>query len=331
MKMDHAGAAGAARLALAALLWAATTPAMAWSPQKPVQVIVNVGPGGGTDLVARTIQHIAQELPDLKLTMTVVNKKGGGGSIGVDYVSRASADGEVIGMSSNTLLTTPILGTGGVDFKSLTPLAMLSQSYVGFAVAASSSIKTPQDLLDKLKSDPGSLTFAIGGGVGNENHIAISEVAESIGIDPRKLKTVVLASGGESTEAVLGGHIDVGMTSIQNFLPFAQSGTMRILAVASPKRLEGPILSDVPTWSELGINSIAGNWYTVYGPPNMPKDRVDYWNKSLGEIVATQEWKDYLASNKVADIYTNSTGTAAFLEKENAQLTMTLKNLGLAK
>ena len=302
----------------------------AWKPASAVEIVVSQGAGGGTDLTARIVQKILGADRLVAAPMSVANKPGGGGSIGLEYVAKRPADGHTIAIGNATLLSSHLLGIARLGHMDMTPIAFLAQDYVAFAVKPDAPFKTGKDLLERLQRDPQSVSFGIGAAVGNQNHIALALAARSAGVDVRKLKTVIFKSGGETETAILGGHIDVAMTSTGNFVRHVQSGALRLIAVAAPRRFDGEI-ANVPTWRELGADSVAGNWYVAYGPKGMGAPQVRFWETTLSTAVKTPDWKSYLTSKHMSDEYLNTERTRAFLEEENAKLKRVLTELMLIK
>ena len=298
-----------------------------WVPDGTIEMIVNVAAGGGTDRVARVVQTLLEENNLVNgQAITVVNRGGAGGGLGVMAVGEAAPDGLTFGFSNTSLLSTALMDSAVPGVDQLTPLGMLSQNFVGFAVRDDSPLRTPQDLIDALRADPQSVSFTIGNGVGNQNHIAVAKVAISLGISPSSLRAVVLESGGETVTSVLGGHIDVGLTSVGNFLPHIQPGGLRLLAVSAPERLPG---LDVPIWSEFNVNSVAGNWYAVFGPGGMGPEQVAYWENAFQKLTQTDGWRKYLSDAVAGDIYMNATDAAAFLSAESDGTGEILRDLGV--
>ncbi len=301
-----------------------------WKPSKPVEVVVGVGVGGGTDLYARLIQKILQEQRLTPTPLNVANKSGGGGAIGMNYLAQRPADGHTISVGNATLVTTHIIGRSPLGLADVTPIAMLAQEYVGFAVKTDSPIRTGKDLLARLMEDPASVSIAIGAAVGNQNHIAIALAAKSAGVDARKLKTVIFKSGGETITSILGGHVDIGLTSSSAFVNYVQAGTLRLIAIAAPQRLGGALAS-VPTWKELGVDSVAGNWFAVFGPKGMPAAPVRYWEGALASMAKTDEWRKFARAQEVSPVILGAEETARFLMAENDKLRSVLVELGLVR
>jgi putative tricarboxylic transport membrane protein len=327
------GRARALGVVLAAGLLAASAGQAAdvtWKPTEPVEFVVGIGAGGGTDVYARFIQKILQEQRLTPTPLNVVNRPGGGGVVGLNYLAQRPADGHTISIGNATLVTTYLVGRSPIGPADVTPIAMLVQEYVAFAVKADSPLKTGKDLLAKLKEDPASLSIAIGAAVGNQNHIAVALAARSAGVDARKLKTVIFKSGGETITSILGGHVDVGMTSSSGFVKYVQAGTLRLIAVAAPRRLEGELAS-VPTWKELGADSVAGNWYAAYGAKGMPAAPVRYWDSAFAAMAKTEEWRKYVQSQNLSAQFMGAEETTKFFRAEQDKLRSVLVELGLAK
>lgn len=301
-----------------------------WKPACPIEFVVGLAPGGNTDTTARVIQKILQQLRLVDVPITIQNKPGAGGAVAMGYLVNRPADGCTLMIGNTTLLSTHIVGSSRLTYSDVTPLAKLMQEYVVFAVKSDSPVKTGEGLLASLKQDPTSLSIAIGAAIGNQNHIAIALAAKSAGVDVKKLKTVIFKSAGETATAILGGHVDVGITSIGVSVPFLTAGTLRLVAVAAPKRQSGA-LAEVPTWREQGANSVAGNWYAVYGPKYMGLAQVQYWDGIFAKVVMTDEWKWYVAEAQATTEYLNSEQTGEFFKTEYETLKSTLTELGLAK
>ncbi len=301
-----------------------------WKPGETIEIVVSQGPGGATDLLARLMQRILRDEGLLQVPVNVVNRAGGGGAVGLNYLSKRPADGHTLSIANTTLLSTHIVGRSPMTYTHFTPIATLAQENVAFAVHPTSPFNTGRDLLDRLKQDPTSPSIAIGAAVGNQNHIAIALVAKAVGADPRKLKTVIFKSGGETMTQILGGHVDLGMTSAGQFVKHVEAGRVRLLAIAAPQRLEGD-LSGIPTWREQGVDSVAGLWFTIIAPANVPAATVRFWDRAMAAVVKNEEWRQFMRSRQMLPLYHGSGEAAAFLKAEYDNLKGILGELGLAK
>ena len=123
----------------------------------------------------------------MPVASVVINKPGAGGALSVAYLEQHTADPHYLFVASTTQLTSSLLGVlKGPGYGNLTPLALLVSEYLFFTVKADAQIKTGKDLLDRLRKDPGSVSFGFSSAIGNGNHIAVAKVARAAGVDVRK-------------------------------------------------------------------------------------------------------------------------------------------------
>src|SRR5262245_10834896 len=329
---------GNARQLLVAFVMAATaiTPGRApaqpggWKPNKPVEIVVGVSPGGGIDRMARVLQKIVQERHLVEVPVNVVNKPGGGGTIAQAYLQQRAGDAHYFEITATSLLTNHITGRSASSHKDYTPIAMLSDEYIGFLVKEDSPLKTGKDLLGTFKSAAESLPIGIATAAGNTNHIAAALAARSAGGDVKRLKVVIFGSGGEAMTALLGGHVGLVATPAANAIAHLQAGRLRVLAVAAPRRLEGA-LSAVPTWKEQGADIVVANWRPVIGPKGLAAPQVSYREAAFAKLAQTDEWKSEIARDGSVGNFMGSRELASRLDAEYAQFKSVLTELGLAR
>ena len=302
----------------------------AWKPDQRVELVVGVSPGAGSDVTARTIHRLLTEKKLIDANAAVVNKPGGGGTIALTYLNQQAGSGNLVMVTSPTMLTNHITGRSPLNYTDVTPLAQLGSEFVVFSVRAESPIRTAKDLAERLKADPGSLSFAVGNSTGSHNHIATAQVTRAVGGDAKKLKVVAFGGSAEGVAALLGGHIDVAASPPSAMLQHVKGGKARFLAVSAPRRLSGE-LAPVPTWRELGIDSVASNWRSVIGPRGMSDEQVRYWDGVFAKLAALPEWKQDLDAKLVEPTYYNARDTRKLLAQEHAALAATLNDLGLVK
>jgi putative tricarboxylic transport membrane protein len=302
----------------------------AWRPERNVEIIVGVGPGGGIDRTARTLQKLIQDQRLLPVTWTVVNRPGGGGTIAQAYLNQHAGDAHYFEITATSLLTNHITGRSAHSHKEYTPIAMLYDEYLGFLVKEDSPLQSGADLLAALRADPEALPIGIATAAGNTNHIAAGLAARAAGADAKKLKVVVFGSGGESTRALLGGHVALVVTPAANAIPHLKAGRMRVLAVAAPARLEGA-LSAVPTWKEQGADILVANWRPVIGPKGLTPAQIGFWEHVFARVTASDEWKSEIGRSGGVHNYMNSRELAAHFDAQYAVFSAVLGDLGLAK
>ncbi|HVT54390.1 MAG TPA: tripartite tricarboxylate transporter substrate binding protein [Dongiaceae bacterium] len=305
---------------------------MAWAQEAKepprVEFVVPNSPGGANDTIARILQHSLVSGKILTSPSVILNKPGGAGDVTLSYLTQKSNHPGEVAVVSVTQQLNYIVGTSEYKYTEYTPLAMLVEDYVGFAVKADSPLKSGQDIIDALKKDPKSLSFAITG-FGGVNHIPVLELAHEIGVDGKQLKTPVFDSSGDSATALMGGHVDVVIGSAGNLAEHAKSGLIRILALSSPERLPG--LPDVPTWKEQGVNVVIGSWRGLWGPKNMKPEEIAYWDAAIAKATRSDEWQQQLKNNMWGDAVKNAADTKKQLDDDEKTLVTLLSGLGLAK
>ncbi|MDB5810766.1 MAG: tctC6 [Betaproteobacteria bacterium] len=323
---------GFAATVIAAALHLAAAPAFAqagaWKPEKNVEIIVGLTAGSSQDRGARAIQSIAQAKALLGVNMTVVNRVGGGGNIAWNYLATHSGDAHFVQIASPTILTNYIIGTTQHTHTEFTPLALLGNQYIGFAVRPDSPLKTLRDLADRLRADPASVSIGLNS-LGSYLHMMCALSARSLGVDPKKLKLVIF-QGAELMTAGLGGHVDAIATVSSNLLPHVQSGKLRMLGISAPRRLGGA-LAQTPTLKEQGVDVVLANWQGVFGPPKLGQAQVAYWDTVFGRIVKTDEWRRDQEQNLWESEYLNSADYARFLKTDYEQAKAIFIELGLAR
>jgi putative tricarboxylic transport membrane protein len=289
-----------------------------WKPERAVEVVVGVAPGGAQDRTARDIERFLRDGRFIPANSIVVNKPGGGHAVALSYTIAHAGDPHYLQNIGGVMLSNNILGRSPLKYTDVTPIATLFDEQMAFAVRSDSKIKDAKTLLDMLKKDPGSVSFSISSGIGTTNHISALLVADAVGADLTKLKTVSFDSAAEGVTATLGGHIDVVITTPFALNPFVEGGQLRYIAVASAARTPGP-LADVPTWKELGVDAVVSAWRLVVAPPNLKPEQVAYWDKAFAAITATPKWAELVAKESFVPHYLDSAQTKAFLASEDAR------------
>jgi len=260
----------------------------------------------------------------------VVNKPGGGGTIGLTYLTQHQRNGHYLLVTSPSLLALHIMGRSPIAYTDVTPLAQLGTEPVVFSVRSDSPFRTARELADRLKSKPESLSFSIGTTIGSHNHIAVAQLAKVVGVNPKALKVVAFSGSADGIIALLGGHIDVVASPASGVSEHAVAGKLRIVAISSPQRLEPP-LADVPTWKELGYPVYAANWRSVVGPGNLSDDQKRYWDSVFSTLSRLPEWKQSIDSEHMQNTYLNSRGTRELMDEQNKSMRSILADLQLVR
>lgn len=325
----HPVTVSAVALLVAASSFTGGARAQAWQPERAVEIIVGTSPGGGQDRSTRFVQKLIQEHKLVPVPTTVVNKPGAGSSIGYTYLNQQAGNAHHLMLLTVPLLTNYIMGISTISYTELTPVSVLFDDYIAVTVRPDSPIKSGKDLMDRIKKDPSSVTVGIPSITGGGG-LAILLAAKAAGVDPKQVKTVVFKSGGDSVSALLGGHVDVMMSTTAAPVAQLKAGNVRLLAIASPKRLEG-MLASVPTWREQGINVVFSNWRGIVGPKGLSPAQIAYWEGVFAKVVQLDEFKRDVERNFWVSNYLDSAGMAKFLKADHDEVRALLSDLGMAK
>ncbi|MBX3650253.1 MAG: tripartite tricarboxylate transporter substrate binding protein [Burkholderiales bacterium] len=301
-----------------------------WSPSRNVEIVVGSAPGGSNDKTARTVERAIVEGKLLPVSLTVVNRPGGGSTIAFNYVNQKKGDPHTLLIGTTALLTNHIVGTSALSYMDFTPVASLFNDYVVFAVNANSPIKTGKDLIAKLKENPQSVSIAFATTLGSHNHIAAGLLAKSVGVNARNLKAIAFKGSAEAITQVLGGHIDLVTTAAGNVAGHVAEGRLRVIGVSAEKRFPGAF-ANVPTWKEQGANLVYGGWRAIMAPKDITPAQIAYWEGVLRKVVSNPDWKADLEKNYWSDDFVGHAQFSKDIAKDYNDIKAVLVDIGLAK
>lgn len=298
-------------------------------PGQNTQFIVPAGAGGSLDIVARKLQELLIK-ENLVKNFVVLNRPGAGAQLALNVLNQNVGDPNYLMTLPTAIINNSYLGTIKTTYKNYTPIAMLLDGYVGVLVRQDSPFKTAQDLIDHLKKQPNSLNIAIAASLGNDVHVGTAKALMLGGVDISKLTFVPFKSSSESITNLIGGNVDVVGATTPTIIPALQSGKVRVLAIGSPERLQGP-LSNVPTWKELGIDTITSSPQGVMAPKDISPEQIKFWESAFKQVTQTKEWKNFLEQNQWAPRFMTAAETNVMLENETAMIESVLSKLQIKK
>jgi len=277
---------------LAAALALASAAAQAQTyPSRPITLIVPFAAGGSNDLVARVI---GKKLGEVWGQPVLIDNRGGaGGLIGSAAVATAPPDGYTLLLVSVTFTINPAVKKAMPfdTIRDFTPVAFIARSPLLVTASNKLPVKSARELLDLAKSKPGQITYA-SSGPGSINQIAAELIALSAGV---KLLHVPYKGGAPGLNDLVGGHVDLYVSSLPQVLSLAKDGQARALAVTSARRT--PLLPDVPTLEEAGIAGFdLSSWWGIVGPAGIPTNVVTALNTEIGKMLNSPELSTILAS-----------------------------------
>lgn len=319
-------AAAAAALAIGPTAAAAQE----WRPSKTVVYTIPAGPGGSLDQSVRMIKAIADKRGLLDKPLVVENKPGGAGRIALAQLEQNEGDPHYLSVITYSLLTNHINGDSPSTFTDYTPIAMLFGEYVTVSVRTESPIRDAKDLVERLKRDPTSLSIGVATSIGNHIHVGAAKPLKTAGVDISKLTVVPYRSSQESLTNLVGGHLDVMAATTPNLLAPLQQGRIRVLAVASAERLDGP-LSEIPTWKELGVDTSYNSAQGVLAPKGIPPEAAAFWEKFFRTVTSDPDWIEFVKARQLGERFRTASQTRAELTEAYDDTRGVLRDLGLAK
>ena len=235
-------------------------------PNKPIELVVPFGAGGGTDVLARVTAEAAKKHSSQPIT--VINRPGASGSIGLTEVVNARPDGYKIAMITVEMAIIPHMGIAKFSPEGdFTPLVRLNADPIVLAVSAESPWKTIEEMIDAAKKSKEPLRFG-NAGTGGVSHLAAVALQQKSGTT---FTHAPFQGNAPAVVALLGGHIDAVTASPSEVFSFVQTGKLRALAVLADQRLGGAF-AQVPTMKERNIDLSVGTWRGLAAPKGLPAD-----------------------------------------------------------
>jgi putative tricarboxylic transport membrane protein len=270
----------------------------AWEPNRPVEFIIPAGPGGGADIMARTIQGIVTKHGLMKQPMVVINKAGGAGGEGFLDVKASRGNPHKIVITLSNLFTTPMATGIPFNWKDLTPVAMLALDEFVLWVNAEKPYKTAKEFIDAAKAANGS--FKMGGtGSKQEDQIITEAIQKQTGA---KFIYIPQRGGGAVAVQLVGNHVDSTVNNPNEAVAHWRAEKVRPLCVFDSKKLDynEKIAGDlswnsIPTCKSAGLDIEYLMLRGIFMTPGAAKDQVDYYVSLFQKVRETEEWKKLMA------------------------------------
>ena len=294
-------------------------------PNKPIRMIIGFPPGGSTDIIGRVV---AAKLGDrLGQKIVVENRAGAGGTIGADAAAKAAPDGYTItiGTTSTHAVAPGVYTKLAYDpIKSFAPISLVAITPYLLVVNPKVEAQNLKEFVALAKREPGKMNFASAGN-GSTTHLSMEMLKGAAGID---LQHVPYKGNAQADLALIGNEVQALFGSMPALLQNAKAGKVRALAVGTAQR--SPALPEVPTVAELGYPGFEATlWLGVFAPAGTPKPIIDRLNKTLLEIVATEDFKALMERNGADPISNSPEQFASMLRAELERYGKVVKTLGL--
>ena len=309
---------------LAAGTAAATAYAQTW-PTKPIRLIVPFPPGGGNDILARTI---GQKLTESIAQQVVIDNRGGaGGNIGAETAAHAVADGYTLFLGG--------VGSHGTNpglqaklpydpVRDFAPITLIAAAPLIVVVHPALPVKSISELVQYAKMRPGQLNFA-SSGTGSIAHLA-PEMLNAMA----KIKLTHIPYKGTAPALVdlLGGQVQLMMNSAVSMLPQVRGGKLRAIAATGARRLAA--LPELPTVAESGVPGYeVASWYGLLTPALTPRAIIDKLNREIVAILRLPELRDRLAADGAEAVGNSPEEFAAYIKRELARWAAVIKAAGI--
>ena len=258
-------------------------------PTKPIRFISPFAPGGGTDILARSIAVPLAET--FGQPIVVDNRPGAGGTTGSELVARAAPDGYTVVIVASTYASTSAYSPPPYDpVDGIEPIILIGTTGLVLTVHPSVPVKSVKELVDHARANPGKLNYA-SVGAGSVPHFAV----ELLKLETKtNLVHVPYKGAGPALVALVGGEVQLTTISMVPILAHVRAGRLRALASTQGKR--SPLMPDLPTISETLPGFEVIHWYGIWGPKGTPQAIVARWNSEVARILQTDEFRKRAAT-----------------------------------
>jgi tripartite-type tricarboxylate transporter receptor subunit TctC len=310
-------------LLLGAILITPLTAAAQQYPTKAIRFVVPFAPGGGTDIIGRVV---AQALNDALGQPVVVDNRGGAGStLGTEIVAKSPADGYTILFGNISLAFNATLYTK-LRYDTIRDLAPISLSAVQpniLVIHPGLPAKNLKEFIELARANPGKYNYA-SAGTGSGTHLAAELLKLQTKID---IVHVPYKGTGPALTDLLGGQINMMVSTFASALPHVKSGRMRALGVTTVKR--SPAAPDVPTLIEGGVAGYDySTWYGLLAPAGTPKPIIEMLNASNRKVLARDDIKQKLESQGVDPIVNTPAEFSTYMKSETEKWGKVVKATG---
>ncbi len=306
--------------ALVALSVVTTAPAQKWEPSKPIEIIVNAGPGGATDQLARTIQAIAMKHTLVKQNFIITIKPGAGGAEGMMDAKNSKGEAHKLFIGNTGLYAIPLATNLPFSWHDLTPVAVIAMDEFCLWVNSDTPETTLKDYLAAVKKAGAGATKMGGTASKREDQILTALIDEKAGT---KFTYIPYKSGAEAAVQLVGKHIECNVNNPSENISQWRAGQVRALCIFDKERSDykGKVTpdlawSDIPTAKEQGVDIEYLMLRGLFLPGGCTPEQTEFYVDFLKKVCATPEWQDYLEKNALKRTFLSGKAFTDFLEKD---------------
>jgi tripartite-type tricarboxylate transporter receptor subunit TctC len=297
-------------------------------PERPIQMIVPWGAGGGTDAVGRMIASLLQE--DLGVPVNVVNRTGGSGVVGHSAIANAAPDGYTLGIMTIEIDMMHWQGLTDLTYEDYDILALVNADPSGVMVAADSEYDSAEALLEAIKTQPEGTFKASGTGQGGIWHLDILGWILSEGLPPTQITWVPSEGANPGLTDMVAGGVDIVPSSLAEGRALIEADRVKALATMSTEK-QG-LFPDVPTLSEAtGSDWTIAAWRSVVAPKGLPEDVKATLAAAVEKAYHSEAYQNCAKERGFGLLWAGPEEATDIIGKADTSLGDVMKQAGLAK
>jgi len=279
----------------------------------PITMIVPFGAGGGSDISGRAIAAGIEGVTGENVT--VENRTGGGGAVGYSFLLGSQGRNNFLLASETAMLALPATGQVQFTWQDFTPIMKLGDDFTMLIARPDSPFNTCKDVADAAKTE--RVVAATSGGATGLDSIVLTLIEMDQGVEFDK---VPVESGDEALAVLLSGTVDITANNAGEILGQIEAGAVKPLCVLGSARYTLPLLADVPTATEQGVNVSFAQFRGFIAAPGISQDAIDYWIEVGKAYAETPGYQEYLDANVMQANVLYGDDFKAYLEKQEADL-----------
>ncbi len=296
------------------------------------ECIAPANPGGGWDFTCRQIGKIMHDIGAVDKPVQVTNMAGGGGGLAFNHVvNERNTDADLIVAASSATATRLAQNAyAGRTAAEVRFVGAIGADPGVIVVAKDSPYKDLKSLIDAIKADPGSVSFAGGSAVGGFDHLKPLMILQRAGFtDITKVKYIGVDGGADAITQTIGGFTQVMTGDMSEIVGFLKSGDIRALAVLTEERVPG--FDDIPTAKEQGFDVVAVNWRGLYVPKGVSDETFNAWADRLNKVAVSKEWQEAMKANGLAPFTKVGGDFQSYVDGVVAEVRQLSKDIGVIK
>jgi putative tricarboxylic transport membrane protein len=315
--------------ALAMML--AFTPALAWEPTKPVEIVVAAGAGGASDQMARMMQAAIQKNKLMKQPMVVSLKGGASGGEALMYMKSSEGDADKVLIAYSLIYMLPLAAKIPFNWRDLTPVSVIAMDEFVLWDNTTLPYKTVAEFITAAKSSNPPLKMG-GTGSKREDEVLTAFIEKRTGA---KFAYLPYKSGGEAATQLVGNHIASNVNNPSENLEVWRAGQVRALCVFDKERIPyktkvtaSQSWNDVPTCKEEGLDLQYLMLRAMFLPGKVTPDQVAFYVDLFKKVAETSEYKEYMEKQALKPVFLTGKDMLAFLEEDDKANTSLMHEAG---